>query len=285
MRPIDTGCLENSAVFFYTSGEQAKQTFFYPLCVGHYYCTKEYLVQRNNYDSFLLMYIKKGEGYLEIDKKKYSFHAEDAVLLDCYKPHLYTTTKDSEILWVHFDGSTSRNYYEMLISGCGPILSMWDPISFEKDLNRLFIMISRGTSVNDALCSYYIVKVLTDLLLHNNKMQSAEAEKTATAMEEIISYINNNIKSRLSLEELANRAGLSPFYFTRLFKKETGYTPHEFIILSRINIAKFYLKSTTYTIKEICFNSGFTSESSFCSTFRKVCHMTPSEYRDNITLS
>ncbi len=107
MRPIDVGCTEKSAVFFYTANEIAKKTFFYPLCVGHYFCTAEYHVQRNNYNSFLLLYVKKGEGYLTVNNKKYLFHKEDVILVDCYKPHIYGTTKDSEILWFHFDGSTS----------------------------------------------------------------------------------------------------------------------------------------------------------------------------------
>lgn len=285
MRPIDNGTLDKSAVFFYTAGEQAKQTFFYPLCVGHYYCTNEYRVQRNNYDSFLLMYIKNGKGYLEIDRKEYPFHTEDAVLVDCYKPHIYTTTKDSEILWVHFDGSTSRNYYAEIVSESGFVCSVRDPISFEKDLNRLFLMISSGKAVSDALCSYYIIKVLTDLIINNEQLKSVEKEQTASVIEEIVTYINNNIHAQLSLNDLSGRAGLSPFYFTRLFKKETGYTPHEYIILSRINVAKFYLKSSTSSIKDICFSSGFSSESSFCSTFRKVCGMTPSEYRENINIT
>lgn len=283
MRPIDAGCTEKSAVYFYTASETAKRTFFYPLCVGHYFCTKEYLVQRNNYDSFLLIYIKKGEGFLRIENKKYTFRKEDVVLVDCYKPHTYGATKDSEILWFHFDGCTSREYVEMIFGHSGPICSVRDLISFEKDLNRVLLMISTGCTVNDALCSYYIVKILTDLMLGSSKM--LKEENSHSIIEDIISYINDNIREQLSLEALSKRAGLSPFYFTRLFKKETGYTPHEYIILSKVNIAKFYLKSTTYSIKEICFNSGFSSESSFCTTFRKVCGMTPSEYRANNNLS
>lgn len=283
MRPIDIGCLEKSTVFFYTAGETAKQTFFYPLCVGHYYCTDQYLVQRNNYNSFLLIYVKRGEGFLEVNQKKYAFHAEDVILVDCYKPHIYGTTKDSEILWFHFDGSSSREYVYMIINNAGPVCSVRDLITFEKDLNRILLMISNESTVNDALCSYYIVKILTDILLCSTKL--LKEERPHSVIEDIISYINNNTSSKLSLEDLADRAGLSPFYFTRLFKRETGYTPHEYIIVSRINIAKFYLKSSTYSIKEICFNSGFSSESSFCSTFRRVCGMTPSEYRENNNIS
>lgn len=279
MRPIDAGCTEKSAVFFYTCGEAAKKTFFYPLCVGHYFCTPEYLVQRNNYNSFLLLYVKKGEGCLTVDNKKYPFYKEDVVLVDCYKPHIYRTTKDSEILWFHFDGATSREHVEMIFANSGPICSVRDLISFEKDLNRIILMISGNAPVNDALCSYYILKILTSLILCSTK--SLKEENIHSVTEDIISYINNNISNNLSLEELSSRAGLSPFYFTRLFKKETGYTPHEYIILSKVNIAKFYLKSSAYSIKEICFSSGFSSESNFCSTFRKICGMTPSEYRAN----
>ncbi len=277
MHPIDIGCTKKSTVFFYTPGETSKQVFFYPLCAGHYFCTKEYLVQRNNYNSFLLIYVKKGAGYLYVDNKKHLFHEEDVVLVDCYKPHMYGTTRDSEILWTHFDGSTSREYVQTIFSNAGPVCSVRNLISFEKDLNRILLMLSSG-SINDALCSYYIVKILTDLILCSTKTLE---EDTRPITEDIISYINENIRERLTLEDLANKAGLSPFYFTRLFKKETGYTPHEYIVVSRINIAKFYLKSTTSSIKEICFSSGFSSESSFCTTFRKMCGMTPTEYRDN----
>lgn len=279
MRPIDSGCRQNSNVYFYTASEQARNTFFYPLCVGHYFCTDEYFVQRDNYDSFLLIYVKKGEGYLETDGKRCRFHAEDVVLVDCYQPHIYATTTESELLWVHFDGATSREYVSAILSSSGPICSIKNLLSFEKDLNRLVLIISSGAAVNDALCSYYIVKILTDILL--SESHPAKAENAHSMIEDVMSYITNNICSPLSLEDLASRAGLSQFYFTRLFKKETGHTPHEYIILCRINIAKFYLKSSAYSIKEICFNSGFSSESSFCSTFRKVCGITPSEYRKN----
>lgn len=280
MRPIDPGCTENSNVYFYTAGEQTRKTYFYPLCVGHYYCTPDYYVQRNNYNSFLLIYIKKGGGYLSAGGKKYGFHAEDVVLVDCYKPHIYAATRDSELIWFHFDGATSREYVEMIFANSGPVCSVKDLISFEKDLNRLILMVSSGNNVNDTLCSYYIVKILTDVVLSGTRL--IKENHFSGIIEDTISYINNNINAGLPLEELAGRAGLSPFYFTRLFKRETGYTPHEYIILNRINIAKFYLKSSPYSIKEICYNSGFSSESSFCSTFKRVCKMTPTEYREDI---
>ena len=58
-------------------------------------------------------------------------------------------------------------------------------------------------------------------------------------------------------------------------------TPHRYLIATRLNSAKFLLRTNGMSIKEIAYASGFNSESSFCSTFRKWEKVTPSEYRAN----
>lgn len=277
MKPIDTGCYPDSEVFFYTPGDQARQTFFYPLCAGHYFCDSTYQVQRSSYDSYLIMYIKKGAGYLTSLNKTCSFSAGDLVTVDCYHPHTYGTTKDSEILWVHFNGATSAEYMEAIKNDGGLICSLKDGMTAEKQLLNIITAISSQERRNDALCSCSIVRLLTEALL--GREGGRACAPSARIIEDTVSYIGSHICEELPLNLLADRAGLSPFYFNRLFKKETGYTPHNYIIHSRINIAKFYLKSSSYSIKEICFNSGFPTESSFCTTFKKICGMTPGEYR------
>lgn len=277
MKPIDTGCYPESEVHFYTPGDQARRTFFYPLCAGHYYCDSTYQVQRSSYDSYLLMYIKKGAGHLTSPNATGSFHAGDLVTVDCYQPHSYSTTKDSEILWVHFDGASSREYVEAVKSDGSLICSLKDGMTAEKLLLNIINAIRSQEHRNDALCSCCIVRLLTEALL--SKKDNQAYPPSAHVIEDTVSYISRHICEELPLKLLADRAGLSPFYFNRLFKKETGYTPHNYIIHSRIHIAKFYLKSSSYSVKEICFHSGFPTESSFCTTFKKICGMTPGEYR------
>lgn len=277
MRPIDNGCYPGSDVYFYTPGDQAKRTFFYPICAGHYFCNASYKVQRNNYDSFLIIYVKKGAGRLSVQNKTYDFHSGDLVSVDCYEPHTYYAVKDSELLWIHFDGATSREYFQMLQDTNGPVCSLKNALAVEKEFFKVITILSSQEHINDALCSCSIIRILTETLL--SKEGQDKREHSSRIIEDTISYISAHINEELPLQLLADRAGLSPFYFTRLFKKETGYTPHNYIIHSKVNIAKFYLKSTGYSIKEICFNSGFSTESSFCSTFKKVCGMTPSEYK------
>lgn len=56
-------------------------------------------------------------------------------------------------------------------------------------------------------------------------------------------------------------------------------TPHQYILAARINCAKFLLKTTNLSIKEVAFHSGFNDVSGFCTTFKKREHITPGEYR------
>ena len=86
-------------------------------------------------------------------------------------------------------------------------------------------------------------------------------------------------------DRLAKNANMSPFHFSRVFTAQTGFTPHQYLIATRINSAKFLLKLPDVPVKEIAFGSGFNSESSFCSTFRKWENMTPSEYRERMIRS
>ena len=98
---------------------------------------------------------------------------------------------------------------------------------------------------------------------------------------EVITYINEKFTENISVSELADRAMLSQYYFIRLFKKSTGYTPHEYIINLRLNAAKYLLKSSQSSIKEICFSTGFSCESAFCSTFKKATGLSPAQYRQS----
>ena len=98
-------------------------------------------------------------------------------------------------------------------------------------------------------------------------------------MSEIISYINEHFQQDLSLDILASKTNLSVYHFTRSFTREIGVSPHQYIIKTRLSAAKYLLKSTETSVKDIAFSTGFNSESSFCITFKKWEHVTPSQYR------
>ena len=132
---------------------------------------------------------------------------------------------------------------------------------------------------NEALISKNIVSILTGFL--TAQVPGEAGQSHSAAIEELLSYITENIDQPLSLEELARRVSLSPFYFSRVFKRETGYTLREYLLKTRVNRAKFYLKTTSLSLKEISCRCGYGSESTFCTTFRHATGLTPMGYRSS----
>lgn len=83
----------------------------------------------------------------------------------------------------------------------------------------------------------------------------------------------------LTLNDLAEIAGLSPFYFTRLFRDLTGIPPGEFRNAVRFERAKELLMTSPASVTEICFEVGYQSLGTFSSRFKALVGVTPAEFR------
>ena len=268
--------LDGSDIYFHSCSEQAKNLFFYVLCTGHYFCNARYIVERQNYNSFLILYVQSGSGFVQQDGKTFPVKAGSLFFIDCYRPHTYYTSSRWEIYWLHFDGQSARPYYDMITENSA-VLTPRNPYPSERCLRKIFLSFHEENKVNEAILSKLITNLLTELILCAN--ETASTRNQTGMVEDTLAYISENADKPLTLEKLAKRVSLSPYYFTRIFKKETGYTPHEYVIRARIDLAKFFLKTTEYPVKEIAFRSGFNSEASFCTTFKKATGLTPKTYR------
>jgi AraC family transcriptional regulator, regulatory protein of adaptative response / methylphosphotriester-DNA alkyltransferase methyltransferase len=94
-----------------------------------------------------------------------------------------------------------------------------------------------------------------------------------------ITFLVNHYKQNLTLKDIAEQVGLSPYYLERLFKQETSETPRTYLEKIRTDKAGHLLKSTSLTNLEICYEVGFQSPSNFYKVFRSLKNCSPSEYR------
>ena len=131
--------------------------------------------------------------------------------------------------------------------------------------------------MNEARYSVHIYSILSELLLNQN----STSYSNVSGIKHAISYINENFAKPVSLNELADIASLSVYYFTRLLKAETGMSPNQYLIETRISSAKYFLVNSSLSIKEIAFQTGFSDESSFCACFKKRENVTPLYYRSH----
>ncbi len=92
-------------------------------------------------------------------------------------------------------------------------------------------------------------------------------------------YIRANFSRDLPLEEVACQAGISPYYFSRMFKEETGTNYSEYLTEVRIETAKQLLMNPAINIKQVCLRSGYTNPNYFSRIFKKCTGITPTEFR------
>ncbi|MFD2580016.1 helix-turn-helix domain-containing protein [Novosphingobium colocasiae] len=82
-----------------------------------------------------------------------------------------------------------------------------------------------------------------------------------------------------NLEALAERAGLTPTHFCRVFKRATGVSPHQYVMRARLDRARLMLEQSDTPMARIADALGFTSQSHFTRAFRQFAGETPSDFR------
>jgi transcriptional regulator GlxA family with amidase domain len=95
----------------------------------------------------------------------------------------------------------------------------------------------------------------------------------------IIEYMHKHFNERISIEKLADNAGMSMSSLLRHFKRITGSSPKEYQARLRINYACELLDNTRLSMDEIAFNAGFHDGSHFSNELKKLTGVSPSKYR------
>lgn len=99
-------------------------------------------------------------------------------------------------------------------------------------------------------------------------------------LRQLASYVHEHIKGDLSLDELSREAGLSRAQFSKVFRRSSGQTPHEFVLQKRVERAKAMLDQKNLSIIDVAVGCGFQTAQHFARVFRAACGVSPSAYRN-----
>ena len=98
-------------------------------------------------------------------------------------------------------------------------------------------------------------------------------------LRQITDWMVENLAEEFNLDRLAARAGLSKFYFNRLFKNAMGVSPSRHHINLRMDEAKRLLRETKKSVVEVALDVGYANPSHFAQLFKRKTGLSPSDYR------
>lgn len=282
MEQHDTRAFRNklSKRIISTPGPAAKNTFFYMQETGCIKTEDAANTHRSNLESFLFVAVISGSGELTVNGETHSVSKGECFFIDCRTDHNYKSSANDpwEVMWVHFNGATSEQYYEYFLSQSK---NVFRPTFFDKVVSAINEIIALNEHKNpnaEILTSKLIVDLLTLALTVSSdpdRYDSALKQKLAA----VNSYIEDHFSEDLSLEKLSSEFYISKFYLTREYKKIYGKTIFQHVITCRINYGKQLLRFSDKSVEEIAHLCGFNDQSYFARQFKKAENLTCFAYR------
>jgi AraC family transcriptional regulator len=105
---------------------------------------------------------------------------------------------------------------------------------------------------------------------------------TSFQLRRVVELIMADLSEEVSLRAMAEEANVSPFHFTRMFRKTLGVTPHRFVLRQRIQKALHLIREGKLSLAQVATEAGFCDQAHFTHAFRSVVGTTPARYARSV---
>lgn len=210
--------------------------------------------------------IHAGQGFLIFPQQVTTYHADEET------PWEYT--------WIEFDGLRAKE--AMMLSG----LSMNSPVYSSADRERLKHMMETllDMAEHPEKSSYALIGQLFSVI--DDMISSSASRKTPGSgkmsdfyIKESLTFIEENFHNEISVEDIAAFCNLSRGYLSKIFVRNLGKSPQEFLISYRMSKAAQLLQVTKLSIKDISNAVGYPNQLHFSRAFKNVNGISPQEWR------
>src|SRR5580700_1006607 len=135
---------------------------------------------------------------------------------------------------------------------------------------RLFL-----DSVEQALA----VALVNGYAVRHRSVQTHRGGLGSARLRRIKEFVDAKIEDELTVSEMAQSVELSAAHFSRMFRKSTGESPHHFVLRHRVERAKLMLRAAEGRVLDVAVACGFKTQQHFARVFRRICGVSPTEYR------
>ena len=256
-----------------------KPSPFYLQMAGVSYCDGSYRIRRKNSAKFVLEYVTHGRGTVYLNDKVFYPKAGDVYFLHRGMDHDYYSDKKEPWIkyWFNVEGSLNDHFVQAY--GLSQTFHVKDAGAeiyqlFRKGIHAVkehyLCKDQSGVHKTIALVFHRILMGLSD------RIQAPSGSDTVRTMKE---YIDGHFHQPVSLANIGREAGCSPSTAIRLFRKETGMTPYDYLLERRVTEAKLLLHDTALPVKVISTRTGFCDEFHFSAYFKRRTGISPKTFR------
>ena len=241
---------------------------------GISYCDETYYILREHSSLTCIEYVVSGEGTVNCNSRTVYPQQGDMYILPKGARHEYYS--DAENPWTKIWLNIKGNLAEYLLSAYElnnkTVIRSCDGSKFIYDIQKICADKSLSPYEIQSNCAEVFFRLMQFIALHNKDDKFSEALM-------LKEYIDKNAANELTLKQMSDFISHSVSQTVRIFKKEYGVTPYEYMLSKRIELAKMMLKSTNMKVKDISSCVGFSDEHYFSLIFRKRMGISPLQYR------
>lgn len=255
----------------------AREFLFFSDGMGHQK-TGDFYLDRANFKNNLIMFVVEGTLYVEQNGKRV-LKKGDGIIMRLTEHHIYYSDPVDvcELLWLHFAGKECEPFLQLIEKTCG-LPAVFRLPDIEDMIRGCFPIINSGNPREEILLSKAIYAALLDIT-HYLCDESNDPDPQTQFRDRAELYINQHIYDDITLAGLAAHFNLSTYHFCRLFRRYFEATPMQYVLAKKIEMSKYLLYYTDQSMAAIANSLGFTDQSHFSKTFRKLEGMSPTTFR------
>lgn len=251
--------------------------------IGHQKCEPNYDYGPIIRDKFILHYVVKGKGRLEMDGQVFPAESNQAFVIpaDVLSYYQADAAEPWEYIWLQFHGPKALEILQK--AGLTRKTPVFVPTASCAELEScLFAMLNNPFSEYATMGKLYeFFQQLITLSAHAAPDCSRE-DAGLGYVRMVIQYIREKYSEPIHIQEIADYCGLDRSYLGKIFKNATGQTPQKYLMEHRIKRAKELLQDTDMPVRHVGFSVGYNDPLAFSKVFKQETGLSPSEYRTNM---
>jgi AraC-like DNA-binding protein len=248
------------------------------------YSLSHHHFSRHFHDHYVIELVVNGVDSFYCDGKNYTAETNQLVLINPGEVHTGNTVSDIPLQYYSLypdKKAIQRVAAALNISFNGDFCfprSLVDQSLLAQKFRSFFLSLSPGSQLLGQQelffdCMYELLHPVGSF-----QYQSMRADAKDVRVQLLIDFIRSNYKENISLTQLAELARLNPFHLVRLFKKNVGVSPYDYLLIVRAERAKQLLRQGC-SVQEAARDSGFYDSSHFNRMFYKIAGTSPKAFR------